>query len=244
MVLTQSALSHYIKDLEGRLGCSLFLRKTRQVRFTSACNRLLQRLHSAELDLDRFAGGQSGRIIMAIQCHSCFEWLLPAIDAYRNEWSDVELDISSGFYFAPFPALARVDLDLVITADPLDKPVINYYLILSYEAQLAVAKTHPLVEDPGAEPRDLADEVVITYPVDPERLGLFGGFLEPAGVEPACVRHVKLTTVIVQLVACGRGVTCLPNWALHEYLQYHYVVVRSLGEEGVWPTLYAAARKD
>lgn len=249
--LTQSALSHQIKELEGRLGCSLFLRKTRPVRFTSAGNRLLQladevlpRLHNAELDLDRFAGGQSGRIIMAIECHSCFEWLLPAIDAYRNEWSDVELDISSGFHFAPFPALARGDLDLVITADPLDEPGITYFPIFSYEAQLAVAKKHPLVEKPWAEPRDLADEVVITYPVDRERLDLFSGFLEPAGVEPARVRHAELTTMIVQLVASGRGVTCLPNWALHEYLQNDYVVVRSLGEEGVWPTLYAAVRKD
>lgn len=249
--LTQSALSHQIKELEGRLGCSLFLRKTRPVRFTSAGNRLLQladevlpRLHNAELDLDRFAGGQSGRIIMAIECHSCFEWLLPAIDAYRKEWSDVELDISSGFYFAPFPALARGDLDLVITADPLDEPGITYFPIFSYEAQLAVAKRHPLVEKPWAEPRDLADEVVITYPVDRERLDLFSGFLEPAGVEPVRVRHAELTTMIVQLVASGRGVTCLPNWALHEYLQNDYVVVRSLGEEGVWPTLYAAVRKD
>jgi LysR family transcriptional regulator for metE and metH len=249
--LTQSALSHQIKELEGRLGCSLFLRKTRPVRFTSAGNRLLQladevlpRLHNAELDLDRFAGGQSGRIIMAIECHSCFEWLLPAIDAYRNEWSDVELDISSGFHFAPFPALARGDLDLVITADPLNEPGITYFPIFSYEAQLAVAKKHPLVEKPWAEPRDLADEVVITYPIDRERLDLFSGFLEPAGVEPVRVRRAELATMIVQLVASGRGVTCLPNWALHEYLQNDYVVVRSLGEEGVWPTLYAAVRKD
>ena len=249
--LTQSALSHQIKELEGRLGCSLFLRKTRPVRFTSAGNRLLQladevlpRLHNAELDLDRFAGGQSGRIIMAIECHSRCEWLLPAIDAYRNDWSDLELDISSGFHFAPFPALARGDLDLVITADPLDEPGITYFPIFSYEAQLAVAKRHPLVEKPWAEPRDLADEVVITYPVDRERLDLFSGFLEPAGVEPARVRHAELTTMIVQLVASSRGVTCLPNWALHEYLQNDYVVVRSLGEEGVWPTLYAAVRKD
>ena len=50
--------------------------------------------------------------------------------------------------------------------------------------------------------------------------------------------------MIVQLVASSRGVTCLPNWALHEYLQNDYVEVRSLGEEGIWPTLYAAVRKD
>ena len=105
MFLTQSALSHQIKELEGRLGCRCFCAKPRA--FASAGNRLLELADEvlptpkAELDLQRFAGGETGRIIMAIECHSCFEWLLPAIDAYRNEWSDVELDISSGFHFAP-----------------------------------------------------------------------------------------------------------------------------------------------
>jgi LysR family transcriptional regulator for metE and metH len=249
--LTQSALSHQIKELEGRVGCPLFLRKTRPVRFTSAGNRLLEladevlpRLHNAEVDLQRLAGGETGRIIMAIECHSCFEWLLPAIDTYRDQWSDVELDISSGFHFAPLPALARGDLDLVITADPVDEPGIHYFPLFSYEAQLAVSKTHPLVDKAWAEPVDLEDQVVITYPVDQDRLDLFTGFLRPAGIEPERVRHAELTTMIVQLVASGRGVTCLPNWALFEYLQNEYVVVRSLGEEGIWPTLYAAVRQD
>ena len=249
--LTQSALSHQIKELEGRVGCPLFLRKTRPVRFTSAGNRLLEladevlpRLHNAEIDLQRLAGGETGRIIMAIECHSCFEWLLPAIDTYRDQWSDVELDISSGFHFAPLPALARGDLDLVITADPVDEPGIHYFPLFSYEAQLAVSKTHSLVDKAWTEPADLADQVVITYPVDQDRLDLFTGFLRPTGIEPERVRHAELTTMIVQLVASGRGVTCLPNWALFEYLQNEYVVVRSLGEEGIWPTLYAAVRQD
>ena len=80
-----------MKELETRIGCALFVRKTRPVRFTSAGNRLLNLadqtlplVHSAELDLQRLAGGESGRIYMAIECHSCFEWLLPAIDTYRN----------------------------------------------------------------------------------------------------------------------------------------------------------------
>ena len=50
--------------------------------------------------------------------------------------------------------------------------------------------------------------------------------------------------MIVQLVASGRGVACLPNWALFEYTQKDYLAVRSLGEEGIWPTLYAAVRND
>lgn len=249
--LTQSALSHQLKDLEGRLGCGLFIRKTRPVRFTPAGQRLLQladallpQVLSAEKDISRFAGGETGRIYMAIECHSCFDWLLPAINQYREAWPDVELDIASGFHFAPLPALARGDLDLVITADPIDDKSLTYIPLFSYEAMLAIAQDHPLVEKPWVEPVDLADEVLISYPVDRSRLDVFTSFLEPAGVEPLRVRTAELTTMMVQLVASGRGVTCLPNWALHEYSKNEYVAVRSLGEEGIWPTLYAAVRSD
>lgn len=249
--LTQSALSHQLKELEARVGCALFIRKTRPVRFTSSGNRLLRladeilpRVHSAGIDLQRLAGGEAGRILMAIECHSCFEWLLPAIDTYRDRWPDVELDISSGFHFAPLPALARGDLDLVITADPIEELGVHYFPLFSYEAQLAVAKDHVLIDQQWIEPKDLADEVVITYPVDTQRLDIFTNFLDPAGVEPKRIRRAELTTMIIQLVASGRGVACLPNWALYEYTTKDYLAVRSLGEEGVWPTLYAAVLDD
>lgn len=249
--LTQSALSHQLKDLETRLGCTLFIRKTRPVRFTTAGRRLLRLAdevlplaHGAEQDLQRLAGGQAGRIFMAIECHSCFEWLLPAINRYREAWSDVELDIASGFHFAPLPALARGDLDLVITADPIEDQGLAYLPLFSYEAQLAVARDHPMAAKPWVEPEDLADQTLICYPVDRERLDIFKNFLDPAGVEPARIRNAELTTMMVQLVASGRGVVCLPNWALHEYRERDYVAVKSLGEEGVWPTLYAAVRVD
>ncbi len=249
--LTQSALSHQLKDLESRLGCSLFIRKTRPVRFTTAGRRLLKLadealplVHGAERDLDRLAGGESGRIFMAIECHSCFDWLLPAINEYREGWPDVELDIASGFHFAPLPALARGDLDLVITADPIEELGLAYVSLFSYEAQLAVCRDHELADKPWVEPADLANEVLICYPVDRARLDIFSSFLDPANVEPARVRNAELTTMMVQLVASGRGVACLPNWALHEYREREYVVVKSLGEDGIWPTLYAAVRSD
>ena len=249
--LTQSALSHQIKDLEGRIGCSLFIRKTKPVRFTPAGNRLIRLadeilplVQSAEGELNRLAGGETGRLYMAIECHSCFEWLLPAINAYREAWPDVEIDIASGFHFAPLPALVRGDLDLVITADPLEDLALTYRPLFSYEAQLALGNDHYLAAKEWVEPGDLVDEVLITYPVERDRLDVFTNFLLPAGVEPSRVRTAELTTMMIQLVASGRGVTCLPNWALHEYLEKHFVIARSLGEEGVWPTLYVAQRED
>lgn len=249
--LTQSALSHQIKDLEDRLDCSLFIRKTKPICFTSAGQRLLSlademlpMIRSAERDIARLAGGEAGRLNLCIECHSCFDWLMPTIDHFRQHWPEVELDLSSGFSFQPLPALARGDLDLVITADPEPRNGITYVPLFTYESVLAISKQHRLMARKHIHPTDLEQEVLITYPVEPSRLDIFNHFLDPAGVEPSSIRTAELTVMMLQLVASGRGVAALPNWALHEYLQREYIAARSLGEKGVWCTLYAAIGED
>lgn len=251
LCLTQSALSHQLADLEEAIGMALFVRKTRPVRFTSAGLRLLAladlvlpAVRDTERDLKRLVGGEAGRLHMAIECHSCFQWLMPAIDRYRDAWPAVELDFASGFNFEPLPALARGDLDLVVTSDPVPLDGLAYQPLFRYEALLAVAKRHRLAERDFIRPEELREERLITYPVDRERLDVFTRFLAPAGVEPAAVRTAELTLMMMQLVASGRGVCALPNWALTEYLERDYVAARPLGPEGLWCTLYAAIRED
>lgn len=248
---TQSALSHQLKELEDRLGTQLFVRKTKPIRFTSAGLRLLTLadtvlplLRGAERDLSRLSGGTAGRLHMAIECHSCFQWLMPTIDAFRDAWPEVELDLASGFSFAPLPALARGDLDLVVTSDPVELPGIMYIPLFTYEAMLAVSNKHKLANKAFVEPTDLETEVLIIYPVDRNKLDIFTHFLEPDDVEPLSVRTAEMTVMMVQLVASNRGVCCLPNWALHEYSSRGYVKAKQLGKKGLQATLYAAIRED
>lgn len=251
LFLTQSALSHQLKDLEDRLECTLFIRKTRPPRFTSAGRRLLNlademipMVRTAERDIVRLAGGEAGRLHICIECHSCFQWLIPAIDKYRSHWPEVELDLTGGFNFEPLPALVRGDLDLVITSDPVDVPGIRYVPLFRYEAMLAVSRDHALAGKLYIEPLELIDETLITYPVDRNRLDVFTRFLDPGNVEPASVRTAELTPMMVQLVTSGRGVACLPNWALTEYLDKQTIVALKLGSSGLWCTLFAAIRED
>ena len=251
LFLTQSALSHQLKDLEERLECSLFVRKTKPPRFTSAGRRLLNladeilpMVKSAERDISRLAGGEVGRLHICIECHSCFQWLIPCLDLYRANWPEVELDLSGGFSFAPLPALVRGDLDLVITSDPVELPGITYIPLFSYEAMLVISNDHRLARQAMVLPDDLESEMLITYPVDRDRLDIFTRFLEPMDVEPGSVRTAELTPMMIQLVAAGRGVACLPNWALTEYLEQGTVMAKKLGDSGLWCTLYAAIRED
>lgn len=249
--LTQSALSHQLKELEDRLGQSVLVRKSKPMKFTKSGERLLQladtvlpSVEQAEQDILHLAEGKQGRLHIAIECHSCFDWLMPTLDEYREDWPDVEIDLISGFNFEPLPALTRAELDLVITSDPQNLPGITYIPLFQYESLLCLSKGHRLAKKPFVEPKDLITETLITYPVESSRLDIFKYFLHPANISPAKVRTAELTIMIIQLVASGRGVCALPNWGVSEYLEKGYVVARSLGDDGVWANLYAAVREE
>lgn len=249
--VTQSALSHQLKDLEHRLGVTLLVRRTRPVRFTAAGRQVLNLAESVlpqirhlERELSRLAAGQQGRLHIAIECHSCFQWLMPALDAFRENWPEVELDLSAAFSLAPLPALTRGDLDMVISSDPHEDDNICFIPLFRYELVLAVPTSSPLSERRYVLPEQLADQTLITYPVERQRLDVFTAFLTPAGVEPAAQRTAELTPMTIQLVAAGRGVAALPNWALTEYTQHALLSTVRLGEKGVWRTLYAAVRQE
>jgi len=147
-------------------------------------------------------------------------------------------------FAVPLPALAAGELDLVVTSDPRPIDGIHYEPLFRYQALLAMSPGHPLAEKVYVEPEDLVTETLVTYPVERQRLDLFSRFLDPAGVEPAAVRHTELTVMMVQLVASGQGVAALPDWALAEYLESGSVIARPLGKEGLHGTLFAAVREN
>lgn len=249
--LTQSALSHQLRDLEDWLGLEVLVRKTRPPRFTPAGLRLLAlaeqvlpAMAAAERDLSRLRGGQAGRLTLAIECHSCFEWLIPTLNTFREQWPEVELDFQSGFHADAREQLLGRELDLVVTSNPDPLEGLVYLPLFRYESVLIVGKQHRLAGRSWVEPADLATETLVCYPVDPERLDVFQHFLSPAGVRPASIRTAELTLMLVQLVASGRGVAALPNWVAADYLERDWVKALPLGRDGVWCTLYAAVRAD
>jgi len=248
--LTQSALSHQIKTLENYFDIALYQRQHKPLRLTAAGQRLLglaedilQQVETAEYELKRMAGHDSGRLHITIECHSCFEWLIPALDQYRKRWPEVEVDIRLGNNFDPMPSLRREDIDLVITSDPREIKTVRFEPLFEYEAKAIMANDHRLAQRQWLNPRDFTNETLITYPVATQRLDIFSHFLDPKNIRPAAVRQSELTAMILQLVASRRGIAVLPDWVLKTYLDKKYVTAKPLGKNGMHGTLYAAIRE-
>lgn len=249
--ITQSALSHQVKALEEQAGVDLFVRRAKPMRLSPAGMRLLRlaeqvlpMVQATEAEFKGVEAGRIGRLHIAMECHACFDWLLPVLDIFRRTWPEVDLDIRQRLAFGALPALARQEVDLVISSDPEEMAGITYQPLFDYSPTLVVPSDHPLVAKGYAEPADLAGETLITYPMDRARLDVFSQFLTPAGVEPAQSRTVELTAVSLMLVASGRGVAVMPDWVLRRESANAEIAMLPLTRTGIIRRLYAAVRQD
>lgn len=245
--LTQSALSHSIKKLENQIGTRVWQKHGRLLQLTASgkyllvlANRLLPQFEHAEEQLRQFAKGQRGILRIGIECHPCYQWLLTIVSPYLKAWPDVDMDIKQKFQFGGIGALFEYEIDLLITPDPLHKKSLSFTPVFDYELVLAVGKHHPFAGKSFIVPQDLSNEVLITYPVETERLDIFNQFLLPANYLPKKHKLVENTEMILQMVAAGRGVAAMPQWIIEENKTIQSV---KLGKRGINKQIFIGCRK-
>ncbi len=250
LYMTPSALSHQLKELERQLGAPVVNRKIRPLNLTAEGQRILDfsrdilpRFELMEGDLSRMLNGDSGRLNIAIECHSCYRWLLPTIHQFHEKYPDVELDLSGGFSFDGLAGLVSGELDCVVTADPESLHNITYIPLFQYESVLLMPATHALSQKATIKPSDLSDQTLIIYPVSHHKMDIFRLFLNPAQITPQHIRTSEQTIMMIALIASGRGLCALPNWAADEYTEEGFIITKRMGD-GIFNTLYAAVRKN
>jgi LysR family transcriptional regulator for metE and metH len=248
--VTQSALSHQVLALERQYDAVLFERKSAPVAFTAAGQRLLDLAQqvlplvgAAERDLARMASSGAGKLRIAVECHTCFDWLMPSMDALRERWPEVEQDIVSGFQADPVGLLHqdRAELAIVSELDETETDMV-FHPLFEFEMVAILPLGHPYLAKPHLVARDFAGQALITYPVPDDMLDLVRQVLRPAGVEPPR-RTTELTVGMLQLVASGRGFAALPLWAVNGYLERGYVARQRIGPDGLTARLYAVVPK-
>ena len=185
--LTQSALSHQIKLLEDRYGGPLFERKSVPIGFTATGARLLKladlllpEIEAAEREVARLTQGDTGQLRVALECHTCFDWLMPVMDEFRKRWPDVEIDLVSGFHSEPAELLRSGAADLVI-GSPYGPDFVTFPLF-RYEILVVMAQKHRLAMQRRLHPADFEGETLITYPVPETRIDLIREVLQPVGI--------------------------------------------------------------
>jgi LysR family transcriptional regulator for metE and metH len=250
LFLTQSALSHTVRKIEQQLGTPVWTREGRNLRLTQAgeyllglANRVLPQLEHAEQVIRQYAQGQRGALRIGMECHPCYQWLLKVVSPYLAAWPDVDVDVKQKFQFGGIGALFGYEIDLLVTPDPLHKPGLLFEPVFDYEQVLVVARDHALAGRAFVTPQQLSEEVLITYPVEIERLDIYNQFLLPAGCMPKKHKVIETTDIMLQMVESSRGVAALPGWLVEEYADKVAVSPVRLGKHGIAKQIFLGMRE-
>lgn len=250
LCVTQSALSHTIRKLEDNLGTEIWLREGRSLRLTQAgryllniANRVLPLLDHAEGKLKQISLGERGTLRVGMECHPCYQWLLNVVGPFLETWPDVDVDVKQKFKFGGVGALLDYEIDLLVTPDPFYKSGLSFQPVFDYEQVLVISRDHALALRDCVQAEDLRDQVLLTYPVETGRLDIYTQFLNPAGVVPKYHKAIETTEILLQMVACGRGVAALPRWLAEEYCEKLPLSVVRLGEEGIDKQIFLGTRE-
>lgn len=248
--LTQSALSHKIKNLENITGATLWSMDGRNIKLTQAgefllreAKRLLPQLERIDETLQQFALGEKGRLHIGMECSPCYQWLLKIVNPYLSSWPGVDVDVKQQFQFGGMAALLNYDIDMLVTPDPVQHDKINFVPVFPYEQVLVVAKDSELAKHDYIEPEQLADQVLYTYPVATDRLDIYLQFLLPKNCQPKQHKTMGSTEMLLQMVIANRGVTTLPQWLVEEYAQTLPVQSVRLGKQGVHKHIHLGIRE-
>ena len=248
--LSQSALSHSIKKLEGQIKIPVWQKEGRSLRLTHAgeqiltlATRVLPQFKHTELLLSQIVKGEMGSLRIGMECHPCYQWLLKVIEPYLEKWPNVDIDVKQEFQFGGLGALHSYEIDILVTPDPLYKPNFTFIPVFDYEHRLVVASTHPLAMHDSVMPEQLSEEVLFSYPVEPERLDIYSQFLNPAKCTVKNHKTIETTEIMLQMVAAGRGVCALPGWLVDEFAKTMAIKSLRFGKGGISKQIFVGIRK-
>jgi len=248
--LTQSALSHQLRDIESRLGAALFLRVGKRLVLTPAGERLLatardvlDRLDRTEQDIHQMGKARAGMLRLTTECYTCYHWLPPLLVRYRKRFPEVEVRIDVGATGRPLDMLLAGKLDLAIMSTPVRDRRLVSRPVFDDELVVVAARNHRFAKQTHVRLSDLRDETLYVYPPK-EESRVLQEVLVPSGHVPARVEEVMLTESIAELVKAGLGVSVLARWAVQPLVDAGSIVIRPLTARGLRRQWRAVMPKD
>ncbi len=199
LCLTQSALSHQLRDIEGRFATPFFVRLGRRMVLTAAglrvldtARRVIGDIARAEEDVRRLAGHTDGIIRVCTQCNTGYHWLGPLLSVFQRKHPRGTVNIAADATARPVDALLEGRVDLAILIDPAADRRLRLRPLFADEMVAIVAKGHPLARRRWVTAEDLAGEHLLLYSSAPEESFLLRKVLGPEGLTPARVSFIML----------------------------------------------------
>jgi LysR family transcriptional regulator for metE and metH len=251
--LTQSALSHQLKELEKELDIEVFHREGKKLhlseigyRFLRSSEKIIAEIRGMEEDINNYKNGKTGKLNISMQCYTAYHWLPGVIKDFKSQWPDININIVSDATRRPLDYLMRGDLDLGIVRTQMVNTKINYEPIFEDRLNAILPMDHPLAQKEVINICDFQDQDLILALYDPtyQDTPLIETLIHEQHIKPKTLNRIHYTDATIEMVNAGLGISVMADWIVKPYLKNRNVVAKPLHHSVAKRTWYAATCKD
>ena len=251
LFLTQSAVSHQLRDIEERIGCKIFYRSKNQWLLTPEGKILydsaVKVIGEIDLAMDKVNGmreGHSGTIRISTGCYTTYHWLPGFLTRMKVLYPKLDVQIVVEATHRPLQNLLDNALDLGITSDPADDKSLKYIELFKDEVMAVMSVNDEIARKKYLSAEDFKKQTLIIYSYPLETVSVYQHFLKPLKIMPREIVTIPLTEVALEMVKAGMGIMTMPKWAMKPFVSIPEIQLVKIGQKGLMRTHYAAIRHE
>jgi DNA-binding transcriptional LysR family regulator len=221
LYLSQSTVSHHIKQLEEELGCRLFLRVGKRIVPTDAgqllrehCEKIFQDVKNAEMSIRELAGMQRGRVRFGTGSTTLIYQLPPVLEMYQARYPNIELIVVSEITDVILRDVQAQKLDLGLVMLPVEANDLQVEPLCDEELKVAIPARYPLASKSALSVKDVAQLRFILYERKTVMRRLIDNFFAELGIVPQIAMVMENIEAIKSLIGAGLGASVLPVHAV------------------------------
>ncbi|AZA47381.1 LysR family transcriptional regulator [Chryseobacterium carnipullorum] len=250
LFLTQSALSHQLKELEIQLGFKVFYRVRNKWELTEegsvlykiACD-VIDTIDKGLGTIKQIRAGSSGKIKVSTECYSFYQGLPAFLQKMNILYPDIDVDLVLEATHHPVSKILSKEIDIaVVTSQPSNDELISIE-IFEDEIFAVLHVENPLYALGYIDVSDFTNIHLIIHSYPLETVSVFERFLKPNAVIPFKISAIPLTEVALEMVSANAGVMCMPKWALRSFKISDGLGFKKIGKNGLKRKHYLVVRK-
>ena len=250
LFLTQSALSHQLREVEDQLGFKVFLRKRGSWTLTdegkelhNLANQVLGAIEAGFQKIKSIQDHSNGSIRLSMECYSFYQGVSSFLQRMGILYPHIRIDLILEGTHHPISKLLSNEIDVAVVTTKPQEENLSAVKIFEDEVFALVHEEHEYARKPFLNPEDFRTEHLIIHSFPMETVSVHEYFLKAQNVVPKKITAIPLTEVALDMVAANHGIMCLPKWGIKPFNISDKVQLKKLGSQGLIREHYLILRK-
>lgn len=251
LFLTQSALSHQLRELEERLGFKVFLRTRNKWELTQEgtelyklANKLFSSIDEGFSNIQQIKEGSKGAIKLSAECQSFFHTIPGFIQKMGILYPEIDIDLTLGTTHQTISQILSEEIDIAIVASKPESDELLSIPVFKDEIFAIIHEEHPLNNVAYLEASHFGNVHLLINSFPMESVAVYDQFLKPNKIHPKKISAIPFTEITLSMIEANMGIMCAPKWQLNSFKLSKELIFKPIGKNGLKRTHYLVVKKE